>query len=201
MGRKVAIKKRIPVNELLDRLTTLTSSLSDEVKLEFGQLSSAQLNWRPKDKSWSIAQCLAHLNAYYRYYNPVFNGKISNSRFTKPGKFFTSSPLGTAVARSVKLGKVKNVKRKLKARKEYNPSVNKSLSTKNALEEYLEHQNDFLELLNSSMKVNLRKTKCPLSLRPVVKLNLGDALIYMAYHNERHIEQAKRLKLSPNFPA
>jgi len=197
----VVIKKKLQVSELIDKLSSLTSSLSEEVKAEFANLTAEQLNWRPKDKSWSIAQCLAHLNAYYRYYIPVFNGKISNSRFTKPGEYFSSSPLGTAVYRSVKLGKVKNVKRKLKSRKEYNPLVNKALTTKNAVEEYLNHQVDFIEVLKASLKINMRKTKCPLSLRPVVKLNLGDAFIYMTYHNERHIEQAKRLKVRPNFPS
>lgn len=197
----MVIKKRIQVNELIEKLSSLTQSLSEEVRLEFSNLSTEQLNWRPKDKSWSIAQCLAHLNAYYRYYNPVFSGKISNSRFTNPGEYFTSSPLGQAVAGSVKLGKVKNVKRKLKSRKEYNPSVNPSLTTENSVSEYLQHQEDFLTVLQEGMKINLRKTKCPLSLRPVVKLNLGDALIFIAYHNERHIEQAKRIKARPNFPA
>lgn len=186
---------------MIDKLSSLTHSLSEEVRSEFGHLTTEQLNWQPKDKSWSIAQCLAHLNAYYRYYNPVFSGKISNSRFTNPGEYFTSSPLGQAVARSVKLGKVKNVKRKLKSRKEYNPSINKSLPTEDSVTEYLEHQDDFLQVLSDSAKINLRKTKCPLSLRPVVKLNLGDALIFMAYHNERHIEQAKKIKTMTSFPS
>ena len=193
--------KRIPVIDLIEKLSKLTDSMSEVVQKEFSSLSTEQLNWQPNDKCWSIAQCLAHLNAYYRYYNPVFNGKISNTRFTNPGEFFSSSPLGVAVYRSVKLGKVKNVKRKLKSRKEYNPLVNQALTTENAVQEYLDHQTDFLEVLKAGMKINLRKTKCPLSLRPVVKLNLGDALIFMTYHNERHIQQALHLKSRSNFPA
>jgi len=193
--------KRIPVKELLDRLVGMTQSLTDEARREFGTLSGKQMNWKPKDKSWSISQCLAHLNAFYRYYIPVFNGKISNTRFTTPTTHFMSSPLGYAVSVSIKLGKLKNVKRRLKSSKDHNPVINKSLPTENALQEYLEHQRNFIDTIIAASRINLRKAKCPLSVRPVVKLNIGDSLIYMVYHNERHIEQAKRVMRIPGFPA
>jgi len=193
--------KKIPVKELIDRLVGMSQALSDEVVREFGSLSLSQLNWKPSDKSWSISQCLAHLNAFYRYYIPVFNGKISNTRFTTPSTHFMSSPLGYAVSVSIRLGKLKNVKRKLKSAKDYNPVINKSLPTENAYNEYLDHQRSFIDTIIAATRINLRKAKCPLSVRPVVKLNIGDSLIYLVYHNERHVEQAKRVKRLPNFPA
>jgi hypothetical protein len=193
--------KRIKVSELIEKLTTLVEYGADDVSNQMTTLSAEQLNFQPNERTWSVAQCLAHLNAYYRYYIPVFRGKISNTRFHEPTSHFTSSPLGVAVYRSVKLGKVKNVKRKLKSVKDYNPLINKSLSTENVIEEYLDHVNDFKLVLKEGAAINLRKTKCPLSLRPVVKLNLGDSLIFIAYHNERHIEQMKRLMKSSRFPA
>ncbi len=192
--------KRIAVTDLVEKLTNLVETCGHEVSEEINGLSRDQLEWQPNDKSWSIAQTLAHLNAYYRYYIPVFRGKISNTRFKDPTDFFTSSPLGIAVYRSVKLGKVKNIKRKLKSTKEYNPLINKSLSLENALNEYLSHVNDFKDVLFEGKSINLRKTKCPLSLRPVVKLNLGDAFIFTAYHNERHLEQIRRILESSQFP-
>ena len=185
--------KRIPVDLLIKKLSILTVGMSREVNENFTNLTHEQLHWQPNDKSWSIAQCLEHLNAYYRYYIPVFNGKIANTRFNEPIQFFTSSPMGRAVYRSVKLGKVYNVKRVLNSRKEYNPLVNSSLKSENPIEDYLNFQDQFVEVIKASEKIDLRKTKCPLSLRPVVKLNLGDALTFMAYHNERHIYQAKRV--------
>ena len=184
--------KKTAVDIVLKRLSILTSGLITEVQENIATRSSEDLNKQPYERSWSAAQCLEHLNAYYRYYIPVFRGKIQNTRFTDPSDYFISSPLGRAVYRSVKLGKVKNVKRKLKSPKDYNPLVNASLSTENSVNEYLDHAKDFIQLLKEVEKVDLRKTKVPLSLRPVVKLNLGDALLFMVYHNERHIYQAKR---------
>lgn len=173
---------------------------ANDVAGPIAALSPEQLNFQPNERTWSVAQCLAHLNAYYRYYIPVFRGKISNTRFHDPSDYFSSSPLGIAVYRSVKLGKVKNIKRKLKSAKDYNPLINNSLSLENVVEEYLDHVKDFKTVLQEGTQVNLRKTKCPLSLRPVVKLNLGDAFIFITYHNERHIEQMKRVIGLSRFP-
>lgn len=192
--------KKVAIPILIRRLSSLTEHFAEEVKTEFGSMSSHQLNWQPNDRTWSIAQCLAHLNAYYRYYIPVLKGKISTTRFTDTPDFFTSSPLGVAVYSSVKLGKLKNVKRKLKSTKDYNPIINTSLSLENVIEEYVQHSKDYKEVLKAGALINLRKTKCPLSLRPVVKLNLGDAFVFLTYHNERHVEQMRKLKALKRFP-
>lgn len=192
--------KRVAVPTLMRKLALLVESCSETVNTEFAHLRKDQLDWQPNEKSWSISQCLAHLNAYYRYYIPVFRGKISNTRFKDPQDFFSSSPLGIAVSSSVMLGKVKNVKRKLKSTKEYNPLINTTLSLDNVIQEYAVHVQEFKAVLKESAVINLRKTKCPLSLRPVVKLNIGDAFIFTAYHNERHIEQMKRILAMPKFP-
>jgi hypothetical protein len=192
--------KRVAVPTLMRKLALLVESCSETVNTEFAHLRQEQLDWQPNEKSWSISQCLAHLNAYYRYYIPVFRGKISNSRFKDPQEYFSSSPLGIAVSSSVMLGKVKNVKRKLKSTKEYNPLINKTLSLDNVIQEYCNHVQEFKAVLKESAVINLRKTKCPLSLRPVVKLNMGDAFIFTAYHNERHIEQMKKILVMSKFP-
>jgi hypothetical protein len=185
--------KRIPVDTLIKKMSILTAGLSNEVKENFSDLTDEQLYWKQNEKSWSIANIFEHLNAFYRYYIPVFNGKIANTRFNQPTELFTSSPMGRAAYLSVKLGKVNNVKRKLKSRKEYNPIFNDNLRSDNPINEFLSYQEQFKELLDKAKLVDLRKTKCPLSLRPVVKLNLGDALLYLSYHTERHIYQAKHI--------
>lgn len=183
--------KRLLVNSLVEKLTNITAGCTKEVVENLALNTTELLNKQPSERSWSALQCIEHLNAYYRYYIPVIRGKITNSRFVDPSEYFTSSPLGRAVYRSAKLGKVHNVKRSLKSPKDYNPLVNTSLSTDNSVEEYIKHNEDFLVLIEEATKIDMRKTKVPLSLRPVVKLNIGDALLFLAYHNERHIFQAK----------
>lgn len=194
------LMKKIKSEVLLKHLSSLTNKLSEEVRKEFGDLSEDQLYWQPDNYSWSIGQCLTHLNAYYRYYVPVFTERVQNSRFQDAAEFFQSSPLGNSTYMMVKLGKVKNVKRKLKSPKDYNPLINKNLGSENPIEEFLKFQKELGQIFEDAKKINLRKTKTSFSIRPIVKLRIGDAFQYIVYHCERHIEQAKKVKALPNFP-
>lgn len=192
--------KKTRVSELLKKMNELTNQLSADVRENFLSLSPEQLFWKPSEKSWSIAQCLAHLNAYYSFYIPVFRERIKNTRFRTPGEYFVSSPLGTASILSVKLGKVKNVKRRLKAAKDYNPLVNATLKTENAVQDFLNYQDEMLKILSDSRFINIRKAKCTLAVTALIKLRLGDAFQVVVYHNERHVEQAKNVMKHRNFP-
>lgn len=192
--------KKTRVSELLKKMSDMTTQLTEDVNKNFSNLTPEQLFWKPNERSWSIAQCLAHLNAYYSFYLPVFKERIKNTRFRTPGEYFVSSPLGTATILSVKLGKLKNVKRRLKAAKDYNPLVNASLKTENAVQDFLNYQDDMLKVISESRFINVRKAKCSLAVTTVVKLRLGDAFQFVVYHNERHVEQAKNLIKMPGFP-
>jgi hypothetical protein len=174
--------------------------LSNEVKSEFSSLSHDQLFWNPDKNSWSIAQCLAHINAFHSFYIPAFNERIKNSRFQEPSEYFQSSPLGNSTYVKVKLGKVKNVKRKLRSPKDYNPLINENLKTVDVITEFLAFQENLLQVFEDARKINIRKTKSSFSVRPIVKLRMGDAFQYMIYHTERHVEQARKIKLNPRFP-
>jgi hypothetical protein len=192
--------KKTRVSELLKKLSDMTVQLSEDVKKNFSHLSPEQLFWRPNDRTWSVAQCLAHLNAYYSFYVPVFRERIKNTRFRTPGEYFVSSPLGTGSVLAVKLGKVKNVKRRLKAAKDYNPLVNKTLPIENAVQDFLQYQEDMMQVLKDAQYINIRKAKCSLAITPLVKLRLGDAFQFLVYHNERHVEQAKNVLKAAGFP-
>lgn len=193
------IKKR-PSNELLDELIALSKHISATVENEFGSLSEEQLLWNPDKNSWSIGQCLAHLNAFHRFYVPVFVERVKNSRFREPTDYFQSSPLGNSTYLKVKLGKVNNVKRKLKSPKDYNPLVNKNLKIENVRADFIKYQNMLIDVLEKAKEINIRKTKTSFSVRPIVKLRLGDAFSYIVYHCERHLYQAKKVKDHPRFP-
>jgi len=60
-------------------------------------------------------------------------------------------------------------------------------------------QLDWLEsLLVKAEKVDLIKVKTSISLTKLIKLRLGDTLGFLVYHNEKHILQAKGIKIKAN---
>ena len=60
--------------------------------------------------------------------------------------------------------------------------------------------NQLLEIIDSSKAVNLRKVKIPISISTIIRLKLGDAFLFVVYHNQRHLQQALNLVNNPNFP-
>jgi len=199
-NRANTLVRKVKSKDLLDKLSHITNRLTKEARDEFSDLSEDQMYWNPDKSSWSIAQCLAHLNAFHRFYVPVFVERIQNTRFQEADELFQSSPLGNATYLKVKLGKLKNVKRSLKSPKDYNPLINSTLKTENALEEFIDFQGQLLETIEDARKINIRKTKMSFSKRPIVRLRVGDAFQYIVYHCERHIEQAKKVKANKRFP-
>ena len=162
-------------SELIKTVSNITLENIDTINKLVGNLNEDQLKWRPDQGFWNISEVLSHLNEYSRYYQPTFKKKIASTRFTSTKEAFLSSPLGRSAWKSMKLGNVKNIKRKFKAQKGYNPSID-------------------------SQTVNMKRVKIPISISKIVRLRLGDALLFVVYHNERHVQQIANLVNHPNFP-
>lgn len=186
--------------ELRTTLSEITTNNIQQATSWMSKLTEKQLNWRPNPGIWSIAEVLAHLNSYSRYYHPTIQKKIESTRFRTEKENFLSSPLGRSAWKSMKLGRLNNVKRKFKAPKGHNPSIDPELVQGTELTDFLAQQEELLAIIESSSEVNARKVKIPISISKIVRLRLGDALLFIVYHNERHMQQILNLKKHKNFP-
>ncbi len=186
--------------QLIEELESITKASIELIETRFLSLSKDQLSWRPSKENWSIIEIAAHLNQYAEYYHAAFKRKISKTSYKKPAEIFVSSPLGRAAWKSMKLGNLKNVKRKMKSPKSYNPTITKELITGQDLERFLQFQQELLIILSQAAHVNLRRIKIPISVSKIIRLKLGDALMFVIYHNERHIQQALNLLSNKDFP-
>ena len=186
--------------EIVQIVKDITNENIETINASVGKMSEKQLNWIPNPGIWSVAQVLAHLNEYGRYYYPTFERKIENTRFRSTKEAFISSPLGRSAWKSMKLGNANNVKRKFRAQKGYNPAIETSLVTGDDLAIFLDQQKSFLSIIEKAQEVNFRRVKIPISISKIVRLRLGDALLFVAYHNQRHVQQIKNLIANPNFP-
>lgn len=187
-------------SELLEEVRKITQSNLDLMKKKFSHLSTEQKTWSPAENAWNIQEIFAHLNEYARFYHENFLKRISKTRFTTPKENFISSPLGRSAWSSMKLGNAKNVKRKFKAARNYNPRIETQLVDGNDIERFRSGQEELLEIVEKARTVNIRKVKVPLSMSKIIKLRLGDALLFVTYHNERHMQQALNVISHPKFP-
>jgi len=153
----------------------------------FLKLPLDKLNYKNEATSWSILECIAHLNKYGDFYIPEINKCIKDSAY-KAQDVFRSGVLGGYFVKSVSYKKKLNM---MKTFASMDP-INSELGI-DVLECFLEQQYQLKELLIRSQKVDLTKTKTAISISKWIKLRLGDTLGVVIYHNERHVEQALRV--------
>jgi uncharacterized damage-inducible protein DinB len=192
--------KTFNTNELIADLKKITEDNIAIASKKFKHLSEEQKNWRPSTDSWNILEIFSHLNIYSAFYHSAFIEKIQKTKFSEAKDTFISSPLGRSAWKSMKLGRANNIKRKFKAPKNYNPTNSPGLVADDAIEKFADNQQEVVGILDMAKAVNLRKVKIPISISKIVRLRLGDALMFFIYHNERHMQQALNIIDHPKFP-
>ncbi len=150
------------------------------------------LTRKRNEKSWSILECLEHLNLYGDYYLPEIEKKINNSNKSSESEY-KSGILGNYFAKSMlpkeKLNKMKTFKDK-------NP-LNSKLD-KSVIDKFLQQQIKLLDLLTLSKNVSLNKVKIQTSISSFIKLRLGDTFQFIINHNLRHLKQIERILIEKN---
>ena len=170
--------------ELLNNLIE-TSGKHIAAAERFLQLSEEELNFRPGEKSWSVLECIEHLNRYFTFYNPEFRKRI-NLAEKKSQENFKPGLLGDYFAKSMlPKGKLN----KMKTFSSMNPLHSKL--DKSVIEKFISELKILKDILEDCRYISLNKVKSGVSISKFIKLKMGDALRVIIYHNERHILQAK----------
>lgn len=178
---------KIPSEKLIDDLVNRTHKILNKAE-ELKTLQEKSLQWRPAPESWSVLECLEHLNLYGRYYLPEINKCINASKSSQPGHIFKSGWLGNYFANSMLPKEKLNT---MKTFKNMNP-IHSDLN-KNVIDEFISQQRQILNVLEKCRKIDLNKTKTSISISNLIKLKLGDTLRVVIYHNQRHMVQAHKV--------
>jgi hypothetical protein len=186
--------------ELIQEIKSITQANLESLRSSFLLLNNQQKNWKINENSWSISEVFAHLNHYATFYHSAFIERIGKTRFTTPSEVFISSPLGRSAWKSMKLGNAKNLKRRFKSPKASNPRFSSNILTENSTDLFEQNLLELQLIIESAEKVNLKKVRIPISISQIIRLRLGDALLFVVYHNERHVQQALNTLNHPNFP-
>lgn len=172
----------------LEQLSLTTKGLQHTVATEFASLDLAALNYKPAPDSWSILECLEHLNRYSRYYNPALAKAIALNAGGNDVAYISYSWLGK---KSVEMVRPQNMK-KHQTVKHMNP--NNSTLSRATVEEFLKHEQELQQLLQQAKGANLAKKAVPVEFFKLLKMRIGEALEFVVVHQERHVQQALRVK-------
>jgi hypothetical protein len=159
-------------------------------------LSDRQLQWHPRPGSWSIVECLAHLNTVDGQDLPVLYREITMGRrnsVTSEGPFWWNW-----LERAFIWGVNPPAKVKVRAPKKYLPS--NIFNAKETILEFLRIQHDLYYLAAEADGLDLKKIKVVSPAAKWLKMSLGARLDLIAAHDRRHLWQARKVRDDANFP-
>ena len=165
-------------------------------KKEFGGLSAEQLNWKPSEKEWSVAQSFQHLIVTNELYFPniqsAVDGRHRNNVYSKIP--FVTDLISFAMKNSLN----PKQSRKMKTFRMFQPSASNLPVT--IIDDYVTNQNKLIDLVEASRHLDINRIKIAEPISPALNLRLGNAFEILAMHGERHFLQAKRLLEMDGFP-
>ncbi len=170
---------------LIPDLLAITKTNIDAAE-KFSALPDQTLNYKPTPTAWSILECLEHLNLYSAFYLPEIDKHLKGNKTGRKSEF-KSGLWGNYL---VKMIVPKTGSKKMKTFPAMNP-VGSNLE-KDVIKVFIESQQDLISYLEMAKSSDLNKAGIPVTFTRLIKLKLVDALRFMAYHNQRHVQQAER---------
>ena len=191
---------KIAASELTQNLVKEIQTILEKAE-QLQQLSNEELNTRPNTESWTVLECIEHLNRYSEFYLEEIEKRIDEKMDKnkkqgneKAGNYtFKSGFVGNYSANSMlpnATGKKAGQINKMTTFKDKDP-IHSGVDRK-VLETFIDDQNEFLRLLEKSKNINLNKTKASLTI-PILKFNLGDTFRFVINHQIRHFLQIERI--------
>lgn len=176
----------------LTQLQQQVTQLQATVAADFLPLTPTALNFKPHATSWSILECLEHLNRYSRFYLPHLEKAItlqSAPGHSQPVRYSWIGKKSLAVVNPSNAKKHQTLNRMNPQNSDLTPAV---------IEEFLQHQDTLLQVLQAAATADLNRKAIPVEFFRLLKLRAGEALEFIILHEQRHVLQAQRVKEQAN---
>ncbi len=159
-------------------------------------LSEEQLNWRPDERSWSIAQCLDHLNVANRVYLAPMLNAIEEAR--RKGAVRKGSIHPGFFSRWFVANLEPPPKLKLPAPRKIVPAVR--MGKAELIEEWRRTQAEVDAVLREAAGIDLNGTRFVNPFISLIRFSVGTGFQVIAAHERRHLWQAKQVRGRAGFP-
>lgn len=170
--------------------TRIFEQVTIQVVEQFSLLTVEQLNFKPAADKWSIAQCLHHLIVSNSTYYPQLNAVVAqqhNNTFYQNIRFI-SRFFGRWLIKET--GPV--VTKPMKNPAPFAPA--QSHFPMSVITDFANHQREFTSLLLLLSNTDLQNTVISSPALRIITYNLEDLLTILAGHEQRHLQQALRVK-------
>ena len=189
---------RLESADLLRHERAFDAIASDASTLLAG-LTNEQFNWRPAAGRWSIAECLAHLDASVNLYLPEIDRAIERGRalgLLRAGGAYRYGRLEWAWARSLE----PPVRRRYPAPRSMAPAPS-AVPLERGMRSFAASCDAMRERLHRADGLDLRRVKVRVPMFKLLRLSLGVVFELHGSHSRRHLWQAHEVRADPGFPA
>ena len=181
----------------LAEVRTELHEIAREAQEVFGALDARQLNWRPDETRWGVAQCFEHLLTTNRLMLTAVRASLDGSH---PRSIWQRLPIlpgvfGRLMIRSL----TPTATRKLSA-----PAAARPVFTDipdDVVRRFADQQRDAAAWVAQLDSARAERTIVASPFLRVITYSVLDALRLIAAHDRRHLEQARRVTRMPEFPA
>ena len=179
----------------LPGLVAAIRNIAAEAKSTFGELSPSQLNWKPSEERWSVAQCFDHLLNSNKDYFPVIDDVLAGKQQT----FWQSMPVLPRLGGKFLLKFVDPAStRKVKAPKRFEPAQSDISAA--VINDFIEQQTKIAGKMQETGHLDLERIVISSPAASAITYSLMDAYRIIVSHEHRHFQQAKRVIEETGFP-
>ncbi len=184
-------------NTFLDGLLRDAVASKDVVARYRRELGDVALTWKPVADVWSIAEIVQHLATTTDAYRTGLEATLARARLRPPTarRPFKARPFAAWFIRMAG----PTSERRVKAPKRFLPQV--SDTGPQVLDGFVNQQDELVQFIRRAGDVDLNRPRFGSPVTPLLRFSLGEALLLTVRHQERHLQQAERLRAHASFPA
>jgi len=177
---------------LIDELKSITS----EIQKEFGNLNTIQLNWKPMNDSWSIAQVLDHIIVSNRCYFESLK-KAALDKY-KPSLWERVNPFTKYTGQNLITNLGEKMQKKYVSPMLYRPR--KGMIDQDIIDNFRKMQDELCSLVSPLQNHEYRKRVITSPVANLITIKVNDAIELILGHEKRHLKQALAILNNSDFP-
>jgi len=171
------------VAEVTAGVETLRADLTDE-----------QLVWKPEPGVWNVLECIEHLIVVDGLYFPRIEAALAAAQGGGKDAPFRPSFFGKTFLRYVS----PDSKRKIKTFRLFEPPP--ALTDVSVPARFIAQQAVLTALIQRADGADLNDNTFSSPVSRLIRFSLGEGLTLLVLHQQRHLQQARRLTQHPGFP-
>ena len=159
-------------------------------------LTDDQFDWRPSPESWSVAQCIDHLNTTARLYLPQLDEAIANA--IRRGTYGEGPFSYNVFGRLFTMVMEPPARFRMTAPKPFHPPPSRPRAE--VMAAFRAYQVQFTDRLRQANGLDLARAKVRSPTVSWIRFSLGSGFALMLAHERRHLWQARGVREHRDFP-